>query len=116
MVRYLWTEEEMILAADLADDRGWKGPNSTTQEVVELSELLNRAKIYPLHDRPPNFRSPSSVSRKVGNLIGSHPSAPRYSLRTSAGEVPIVNRFVDERTHMKRQAADIRERIRSGLL
>ncbi|SMX99720.1 hypothetical protein BAUR920_03253 [Brevibacterium aurantiacum] len=116
MVRCLWTEEEMILAADLADDRGWKGPNSATPEVVELSELLNRAKIYPLHDRPENFRSPSSVSRKIGNLIGSHPSAPRNALRTSAGEVPIVNRFVDDRTPMKRQAADIRVRIRRGLL
>lgn len=116
MVRYLWTEEEMILAADLADDRGWKGPNSATPEVVQLSELLNRAKFYPLHDRPVNFRSPSSVSRKVGNLIGSHPSAPRNSLRTSAREVPIVIRFIDDRKYMKRRAADIRDRIRGGLL
>lgn len=116
MVRYLWTEEEMILAADLADDRGWRGPNSATPEVVELSELLKRAKIYHLHGRPENFRSPSSVSRKVGNLIGSHPSAPGKSLRTSAAELPIVNRFLEDRSQMKQQAAGIRYRIRNGLL
>ena len=116
MVRYLWTAEEMILAADLADERGWRGPNSATPEVVELSELLNKTRIYPLHGRPENFRSPSSVSRKVGNLIGSHPDTPKNSLRTSAAEVPIVNRFVEDRTHMKRKAAEIRDRIRRGLL
>lgn len=114
MVRYLWTEDEMILAADLADDRDWKGPNSATPEVRELSELLNSANFHSHHDRPGNFRSPSSVSRKVGNLIGSHPGAPQKSLRTSAAEVPIVKRFVEDRETMKLLAADIREGIRRG--
>ena len=111
-----WTVEEMILAADLADDRGWKGPNSTTPEVVELSEILNRARIYPEQGRPENFRSPSSVSLKVNNLIGSHPHAPKKPLRTSAAEVPIVKSFVEDREHMKQQAAKIREWINRGSL
>lgn len=113
----IWTEEEMILAADLADDRNWKGPNSATPEVVELSELLNQAHFHPRAGRPDNFRSPSSVSRKVGNLIGSHPTkAPEKSLRISAREVPIVQRFIDDRTSMKELARSIRERILKGEL
>ena len=113
----IWTEEEMILAADLADDRDWRGPNSATPEVLELSELLKQAHFYPHQGRPENFRSPSSVSRKVGNLIGSHPTkAPANSLRTSAREVPIVQRFIDDRASMKALARSIRERIRRGEL
>ena len=116
MVQFRWTEDEMILAADLADDRGWKGPNSATPEVVELSEILRRARIYPEQGRPENFRSPSSVSLKVNNLIGSHPHAPKKSLRTSAAEVPIVKSFVEDREHMKQRAAEIREWINRGSL
>lgn len=113
----IWTEEEMILAADLADDRDWKGPSSTTPEVLELSELLRQARFYLYEGRPENFRSPSSVSRKVGNLIGSHPTkAPMNSLRTSAREIPIVLRFIDDRASMKTLARSIRERIRRGEL
>lgn len=106
----------MILAADLADDRGWKGPNSKTPEVLELSTLLNEARIHPLRGRPSNFRSPNSVSFKVGNLIGSHPCAPQNALRTSASETPVVRRFVEDRTGMKSLAAEIRDKIRRGLM
>lgn len=106
----------MVLAADLADDRGWKGPNSATPEIVELSVLLRAARIHPGQGRSENFRSPSSVSLKVNNLIGSHPEAPQKPLRTSAAEVPIVRQFVEDRERMKQLAAEIRQRIKRGLL
>ncbi|SMY04979.1 hypothetical protein BSP239C_04021 [Brevibacterium sp. 239c] len=102
--------------ADLADDRAWRGPNSATPEVVKLSELLNLANFYPTQDRPASFRSPSSVSFKVNNLIGSHPEAPEKPLRTSRAEVPIVKRFIDDREAMKQRAADIRGLIKRGQL
>ena len=116
MVQYRWSEAEMILAADLADSRGWKGPNSATPEVVQLSELLKMARIHPKHDRPQSFRSPGSVSLKVNNLIGSHPDAPKKPLRTSAAEVPIDARFVEDRVTMEERAAEIREQIKRGEL
>ena len=115
-MRLFWTEAEMILAADLADDRDWKGPNSTTPEVIELSALLNAAKIHPLEGRPHGFRSPGSVNMKVNNLIGWHPNAPNRPLRTSASEQPIVKRFIEDRAEMKKQAAVIRARILQGEL
>src|SRR5699024_10753259 len=58
------TEEEMILAADLADDRDWRGPNAASPEVLELSDLPKQAHCYLHQGRPENLRSPSSVSRK----------------------------------------------------
>lgn len=111
MARFNWTEDEMVLAADLADDRGWKGPNSSTPEVVELSKLLNCADFHPMYGRSATFRSPASVSLKVNNLIGSHPNAPSNPLRTSKGEVEIVRRFVENRKSMKKRAAEIRGRV-----
>lgn len=116
MARFFWTREEIILAADLVDDRGWKGPNSQTPEVIELSNLLRSASIHPRELRDENFRSPNSVSLKVNNLIASHPNSRTKGLRTSASEFPVVEDFINVRTGMKQVAAAVRDRIRAGHL
>lgn len=116
MARFFWAKEEIILAADLADDRGWKGPNSQTPEVIELSNLLRSASIHPRELRDENFRSASSVSLKVNNLIASHPNSRKKGLRTSASELSVVEDFINDRAGMKQAAAEIRDRIRAGHL
>ncbi|MCT1828956.1 HNH endonuclease [Brevibacterium luteolum] len=112
MARIVWTEAEMILAADLADDRGWTAANERSPGIGDLSRLLQGPAFHPAIDRDPNFRSPASVVMKISNLIGSHPSAHGKGLRTSAAEVPIVEAFIRHRETMKRTAESIRELAR----
>lgn len=114
MGQLVWTTEEMILAADFADSRDWATVNKGTSGVEELSDLLRLATFYPVAARPENFRSAKSVGLKTNNLIASHPKSKGKGLRTSASEVPVVERFVEDRRVMKRVANELRERIRAG--
>lgn len=110
----VWTVEEMILAADFADNRDWKPVNKGTSGVEELSDLLRMATFYPVAVRPENFRSLNSIGRKTNNLISSNPARNGKGLRTSASEITVVERFVEDRLVMKRVANELRERIRAG--
>ena len=114
VAQLVWTVEEMILAADFADSRDWTTVNKGTPGVDELSDLLRMATFYPVAARPENFRSLNSIGRKTNNLIASHPESKGKGLRTSASEVPVVERFVENRLVMKRVAKELRERIRAG--
>lgn len=106
-----WTDEEMILAADLADDNQWRGVRANTEAVVRLSRLLRASALHPVVDRSGNFRSPSSVGMKVNNLVAWHPKNEGKGLRKSAAEGPIVEEFLAGRRRMKVQAQEIRRRL-----
>lgn len=106
-----WTEEEMILAADLAYKRQWRGVNSKTAGVNELSQLLRSANIHAKTTRDDRFRSASSVSMKVNNLIAGHPERIGVGLRSTSAEKIIVQKFLDDPSQMTMEAASIRSRI-----
>lgn len=109
--RNVWTAEEMILAADVADDLSWGPVNGTKPEVIALSKLLRSAEIHPGASADTRFRSPSSVGMKINNLRAAHPSHSGKGLRSSRAEEPIVRDFVADRDVMKDAAAEIRRRI-----
>lgn len=111
MARYVWTPEEMVLAADTAARIGWKGVNSTTHEVAYLSAILKVAKYHPLVDRPNNYRTRNSVGMKINNLRASHPSHTGEGLRPSKAEAEIVNLFVLDGRAMHRVAQGLLHRI-----
>lgn len=113
-MRINWSLEEMILAADVADDLNWRGVNATVPQVVELSTLLRRAQYHPLKDRDDNFRSANSVGLKINNLRASHPSHSGVGLRVSEAEVSVIEMFVNERRRMKILAGRLRGRIGVG--
>lgn len=106
-----WTREEMILAADVADDLCWRGVNPSTPRVMELSALLRTANIHDPDFVSSTFRSPNSVSRKINNLRASHPDTHGVGLRSSASERPIVDEFLTDRTGMKSLARTIWEEL-----
>ena len=106
-----WTEEEMILAADLAYKRQWRGVNTKTPGINELSQLLRSAKIHPEAAKDDRFRSPSSVSMKVNNLIAGHPQHIGVGLRSTSAEKAIVQKFLDDPNKMVIQAALIRNQV-----
>lgn len=113
MVRFAWTREEMILAADVADDLDWKGVNSQNSRVRELSALLRRANFHPPEMRDENFRSPGSVGMKINNLNAWRPKPDQRGLRTSKSEWPVVESFLVDRFSMKEIAAEIRRGIQA---
>lgn len=114
-MRLNWCVEEMILAADVADDLEWRGVNAKTRQVVELSELLQSAKYYPTEDRDDDFRSANSVGMKINNLRASHPSHVGKGLRVAKNETVVVELFVEHPSKMKQLASDLRREIyRSG--
>lgn len=104
----------MVLAADLADDREWRPVNRGAEGIARLSLMLRSASFHPLGGRSDNFRSENSVAFKINNLIASHPSKKGVGARTSAAERPVVERFIADRSVMKRVASGIRERVRQG--
>jgi len=106
-----WTEEEMILAADLAYKRQWRGVNTKTPGINELSQLLRSAKIHSDAAKDERFRSASSVSMKVNNLIAGHPQHTGVGLRSTLAEKTIVQKFLDDPNKMMAQAAHIRSRV-----
>lgn len=111
MANYVWTSEEMILAADTAERIGWKGVNSTTHEVAYLSAILRTANYYPRTERPDSYRSRNSVGMKINNLRASHPSHTGEGLRPSKAEAEVVNLFILDGRAMHRVAQALLHRI-----
>ncbi len=114
MGRFDWTKEEMILAADLAARRNWKGVRSNTPGVPELSTLLRMANFHPRTGRPENFRSANSVGLKVNNLIAGHPESTGKGLRNTEIEREVVDEFLRDPRGMRRKADEIRASIERG--
>ncbi|MEV0985420.1 hypothetical protein AB0I45_13895 [Brevibacterium sp. NPDC049920] len=106
-----WTLEEMILAADVANDLKWTGVRANTPGIPELSELLRSADYFPPGACDASFRSPNSVAMKINNLRSSHPSKSGIGLRASRAELPVVQSFVDDPFTMENVAARIRDCI-----
>ncbi|MET2012363.1 HNH endonuclease [Microbacterium chocolatum] len=102
-----WTDEELILAVELIDRRGWKGGNSTTPDYVELSRVLRHANFPNQSSIDDSFRSTSSVSMKIGNLIGANPNLPG-GLRATERERLFVARFFENPTLMRALAQSLR--------
>ncbi|KSU65989.1 hypothetical protein AS038_09910 [Arthrobacter sp. NIO-1057] len=101
----------MILAANLAYKRQWRGVNSRTPGISELSELLRSAKFHADEAKDDRFRSTSSVSMKVNNLIAGHPQRTGGGLRSTSAEKLVVQKFIDDPNKMMAEAARIRKQI-----
>ena len=71
-----WVRDELILALDLYFQRG--NLNARDPEVIALSETLRGLGIH--QGLAPNFRSPASVNRKLGNFAALDPRFPGTGL------------------------------------
>lgn len=102
-----WTDEELTLAVELIDRRGWKGGNAMTPDYIELSRVLREAN-FPEHGEiDESFRSTSSVSMKIGNLVGANPHVPG-GLRATDRERLFVARFLENPEVMRSLAQSLR--------
>jgi 5-methylcytosine-specific restriction enzyme A len=69
-----WERDELILALDLYMRAGLV--DDTDRRVIELSELLNRLPLHPLHPDPSRFRNPNGVHLKLANFAALDPAYP----------------------------------------
>lgn len=98
----------MVLAADLALSSHWKGVNGRTPGIKKLSGLLQSRQVDSNEIKDERYRSPSSVSMKVNNLIASHPNSTGIGLRSTLAGKEIVKRFIDDPSGMSNLAKKIR--------
>ena len=82
--------------------------------MVELSALLQRLPIYPVHLRAANFRSPDAVSRKTTDLATAHPDYQRTQTRGSRLDRKVIAGFIDRPGEMHALAVAIREASAAG--
>jgi 5-methylcytosine-specific restriction enzyme A len=71
----LWLYDEALLLLELYLRRGRQNLSATDSDVMELSDVLNRISLHPLHTRTPSFRNPSGISMKIANLRSIDPEA-----------------------------------------
>jgi hypothetical protein len=86
MTTFLWSEDEFILVHDLYLAYDWR---SLPPEHPAIEEMSRQLRALPTHEgeRPENYRSPTSVWRRLGNYAardgkpgfdGSQGAADRY--------------------------------------
>lgn len=103
-----WTRDELILALDLYFTVGRRQPDPNEPDVIALSELLHRLPIHPLEARALSFRSPMSVSMKLGNFLAIDPAYQGLGLyRGSLLDRQIWDDFASDPARLHRTALAI---------
>jgi 5-methylcytosine-specific restriction protein A len=102
-----WTDEELVLALELIDRRGWSGGNSATPDYIELSRVLRGANFPRFASADESFRSPNSVSMKLANLRGANPQASG-GLKATRREMELVQQFLESPDVMRALAQTLR--------
>lgn len=113
-MRIPWVRDEIILAADLRNSAG-RHLSMSDLQVIELSNLLRRAKFHAIAKRDPSFRSPGSVRRKMAD-VGT--SDPKYTGRATKGnslDAGVREDFEADPDAMHALALLIRRLIEEGL-
>lgn len=111
-----WARDEIILACDLVYRNGWKGLDDKDQRVIELSALLQKLPLHPTEVRGPKFRNPNGVSRKTYDLATHHPDCNGSPTKGGAGDLVVLQGFLDDSPRMSAIAAAIRAGVSSGRL
>lgn len=111
-----WARDEIILACDLVYRNDWRGIDGEDDRVGELSDLLQRLPIHPLEIRGPKFRNRNGVSRKTYDIATHHPDYKGVPTRGGAGDLVVLQEFLDNGPLMSAAAAAIRQGVESGRL
>lgn len=104
-----WTPEEIILALELyvSANKKWLPPNS--DEVIALSDLLNRLPIHATDPKDKRFRNPQGVSMKLGNFMALDPDYPGEGLsRGSKLDKEIWDAFANDPDRLYKTAESIK--------
>lgn len=103
-----WTRDEVILAADIVRDNGWKAAVKTDQRVVQLSDLLRSTRDPLPYAR---FRNANGVGRKTADIATQHPNYTGKQTKGGSLDGPVLLEFLADPNGMQREAARIRAAI-----
>lgn len=113
-----WTRDELILALDLYVRHRPAVLGNTSDEVIELSEILNRL-ARAEQDRSPTHRNANGVAMK---LLNFRPFDPEYTAtgrvglhHTSKGDQEVWREFASDPVRLHRTAAAIRAALAGEL-
>lgn len=100
-----WVRDEIILAMDLYVRAGRKQLPPSHEEVIRLSELLNRLPIHPPASRDENFRNANGISMILGDFLGVDPVHNQPGLsRNNQLQAAVWADFID-RPHLLSRTA-----------
>ena len=92
-----WVRDEIILAMDLYVRAGRKQLPPSHEEVVRLSQLLNRVPLHPPASRDENFRNANGISMILGNFLGVDPIHHQPGLsRNNQLQAAVWADFIDD--------------------
>src|SRR5579871_6766061 len=112
-----WARDEIILAMDLYVRAGRKQLPPGHEEVLRLSQLLNRLPIHPASARDENFRNPNGISMILGNFLGVDPEHDQPGLsRNNQLQASIWKEFVEKPSVLHRTADAIQAAASSEIL
>ena len=103
-----WERDELLLALDLYVRAGLV--DDTDRRVIELSELLNRLPLHPLHPDPSRFRNPNGVHLKLANFAALDPAYPGTGMQHGG---QLDRKVWDELHHDHGRLAALAEAIRA---
>jgi 5-methylcytosine-specific restriction protein A len=108
-----WSRDELILALDLYL-KSHRMLDDTSEEVIELSRLLNKLPIHSSRPEHERFRNPNSVHMKLANFAAIDPQYPGKGLQ-AVGKLDreIWNRYHDKPAEVSRLANKIRTEVSS---
>lgn len=99
-----WSEDEIALAAGLAEELDWSPVAQTDPQVIALSQLLQHGPA-PSDARTPAFRSPAAVARKIRALCALYWADGHESGFTAAERHIIDLRNQDDGTYEQHLAS-----------
>lgn len=110
-----WHRDELILALDLYLRYGLL--DDLHDDVIELSEVLNRLSLHTSQGNPETFRNPNGVSMKMANLAALDTNYRGTSLMQGGRrDAEVWDEFTNDRERLTKEAAAIRARAPSAVV
>lgn len=109
-----WTEDELVLAADLVSRNGWTGVRAASVEARALSALLRVGGLHDGEVLPANFRSPSSIQRKSYDLATAVADYAGTPTRGGKNDARVIASFRANPSEMQARARAIRVALEAG--
>ena len=112
-----WTRDELILALDLYLRARGHIPSPRDDQVVQLSDLLNRLPIHTVRPDLEKFRNPNGVVLKITNFAALDPVYLGAGMsRGSRMDVEVWDQYAGHADEVSRIAGAIRSAAASPLL